>query len=118
MKFFIVYDKTTGEIRRVGICQGADLERQADPDRNEIAIEGNAPGTNMVVDGTPVYIEPLPPPPPTPEEIAAQDENKFASDTMRLIGKAFFNHENRLRVLEGKSAITWNQFKAAIRGLA
>jgi hypothetical protein len=32
-------------------------------------------------------------------------------------GQILFNHENRIRALEGKAAITVKQFKTAVKGL-
>jgi hypothetical protein len=32
-------------------------------------------------------------------------------------GQVLFNHENRIRTLEGKTAITVKQFKTAVKGL-
>ena len=37
--------------------------------------------------------------------------------TMELVAKVLFNHENRVRVLEGKQPITANQFRAALKAM-
>jgi len=37
--------------------------------------------------------------------------------TVETIAKVLFNHENRLRALEGQSSVTANQFRTAIKGL-
>jgi hypothetical protein len=34
-----------------------------------------------------------------------------------VVGKVLFNHENRIRALEGKQAVTAAQFKAALKAL-
>jgi len=53
----------------------------------------------------------------TPEQLQAI-EDKSADDAILLkIGKVLFNHENRIRALEGKAPITVNQFKSAILNL-
>jgi len=61
-----------------------------------------------LVDGVPVVAA------PTPEDVAAAEAR---ADLDAFIRKAFlvaFNHENRLRVLEGKPPVTREQFKAAL----
>lgn len=50
------------------------------------------------------------PPPPTADELAAE---KFDA-TDRLVARCLFTIENRVRALEGKDAITPEQFKAAL----
>lgn len=35
----------------------------------------------------------------------------------RALGRALFDHENRLRALEGRPAVTAGQFKTALKGL-
>ncbi|MCL5884897.1 MAG: hypothetical protein M1377_06085 [Deltaproteobacteria bacterium] len=118
MKYFAVYNTITGSIRRHGSCPDADLAHQAH-NAGEGVVEATAPITNenTVVDGVPVYVDPGPPPAPTPEQVAEMEEVEFLRDLAMRMGKAVFNHENRIRVLEGKPAATWVQFKAAIRGL-
>ena len=37
--------------------------------------------------------------------------------TMELVAKVLFNHENRLRALEGKATITANQFASALKAM-
>lgn len=37
--------------------------------------------------------------------------------TIEIVAKVLFNHENRLRALEGKQAVTANQFKTALKDL-
>jgi len=37
--------------------------------------------------------------------------------TIELVAKVLFNHENRVRVVEGKQPITANQFKAALKAM-
>jgi hypothetical protein len=54
------------------------------------------------------------PPPLTPEEIASAEAR---ADLDAFMHKAFlvaFNHENRIRVLEGKPPVTREQLKAAL----
>jgi hypothetical protein len=53
----------------------------------------------------------------TAEEIAARDEAAFQKELARGILKALFNHENRIRALEGKAAITIDQFRTAIKAI-
>lgn len=37
--------------------------------------------------------------------------------TLALVAKVLFNHENRLRALEGKQPVTANQFKSALKAM-
>lgn len=39
------------------------------------------------------------------------------NDVLKIIAKAFLNHENRLRALEGKNSITLTQLLSALRKL-
>jgi hypothetical protein len=118
VKYYAVYSTITGNIRRHGSCPDGDLAHQAH-NAGEDVVEAPVPITNenAVMNGIPVYVDPGPPPAPTPEQIAELEETAFLRDLAMRMGKAVFNHENRIRVLEGKPAATWAQFKAAIRGL-
>lgn len=51
------------------------------------------------------------------EEAALQTEKGLILFATRKIGKALFNHENRIRALEGKAAITKDQFIVALKAL-
>ncbi len=55
----------------------------------------------------------------TAEEIAAaaDAEKEFAIDQLGAAFKVLFNHENRVRALEGKAAITALQFRTAVKAL-
>lgn len=112
MKPFYVYEQISGKILRAGICQDENVDKQAGV--GEIAAIGQIGNANYIVAGEPVYV---PPPPPTAEQLAAADEAQFMSSVMVKVAKAFYLHENRIRVLEGKPEITWEQFKTAIRSL-
>lgn len=58
----------------------------------------------------------VPEPPLTPEQIAARATKEELDLAMRKIFLVAFNHENRIRALEGKAAITKAQFKMALEG--
>jgi len=45
------------------------------------------------------------------------DDNFTFDGVMLVIAKAFHNHENRVRALEGKSSLTLKQVVAALRKL-
>ena len=113
MKTFYIVETATRKILRRGSCTDRDLRYQARS--GEEIHEGVIGNETHLIDGVPMII---PSPPPTPEEIAAADDRSFSSVAIGKIAKAFFNHENRLRILEGKPSVTWEQFKTAIRGLA
>jgi len=53
----------------------------------------------------------------TPEQQAAKDDKDLSDTILLKVGKTLFNHENRIRVLEGKAPITAAQFKTAITNL-
>ena len=53
----------------------------------------------------------------TPEEVEAKSNREFINLVLGKIGKAMFQHENRIRVLEGLAPITVEQFKAGIQAL-
>jgi hypothetical protein len=52
-----------------------------------------------------------------PVVIAARDDERLERELMRGMLKVLFNHENRLRVLEARPAVTLDQFKTAIRNI-
>jgi hypothetical protein len=114
MKNYYIYTTMTGVITRKGQCLDIDFDRIWHNAGDQV-VEGYITDENMVVDGVPIHI---PPPPKTAQELAEIEEQRFIGEATLKIAKAFFNHENRLRVLEGKPAVTWEQFKAAIRGMA
>jgi len=116
---FIVYKKNDGKIECNGFCPEDQYEKQAPgPDAEIMVFDWSVSGrVNHVIDGVPVWIDPPPPPEPTPEELAMREEIRFHQDVLSVMAKGFFNHENRVRVLEGKAVITWEQFKTAIRGM-
>ena len=91
------------------------ISGDAVPDVPGATVVDEAPGIVGVslrliklVDGAPVAV-----PPPT-EEIAAQEAKADLDAFLRKAFLAAFNHENRLRVLEGKPPVTREQFKAAL----
>lgn len=47
----------------------------------------------------------------------AYKNSQAAKLTVEIVAKVLFNHENRLRVLEGKQAVTAAQFKSALKDL-
>lgn len=56
----------------------------------------------------------------TAQELAADDDVRKESvltGANELAYKVLFNHENRIRVLEGKQPVNMNQFRAAVRAL-
>ena len=55
--------------------------------------------------------------PYTIQEITTKEELMFNKEIFSKIGKAIFNHENRIRTLEGKASITKDQFISAIKSL-
>lgn len=52
----------------------------------------------------------------TPQEFDAGKDLVVSSLDLTIF-KVLFNHENRIRALEGKTAVTANQFKTALKGL-
>jgi hypothetical protein len=113
MKHYFVYSRISGEILKHGICPDDHVSLQA-MGSDEEADEGVITNENYVFDGVPVYIEPPPPPPPTPEELAAMEEMDRLRVTQKVMFKLAFNHENRIRILEGKQPVTAEQFKQAL----
>lgn len=67
MKFFTVYDTTTGEIKRVGSCQDDLVEAQAFLP-NEAAIEGEADTLSERIDLATGLIVPIDDVLPVPEK--------------------------------------------------
>jgi hypothetical protein len=59
----------------------------------------------------------IPEPPLTPEELATAESKEDRDEILRKIFHVAFNHENRIRVLEGKQPVTKEQFKAALTAL-
>ena len=57
------------------------------------------------------------PPPPTPEELAAAEAKAQLDLALKKIFQVALNHENRIRALEGKAAVTAAQFKLALASL-
>lgn len=55
--------------------------------------------------------------PPTQAEIDAAGAKADQDAILKKMFLVAFNHENRIRVLEGKAAITKAQFKTALAGL-
>ncbi len=50
-------------------------------------------------------------------ESQAEEDNFNFPDVMKTIAKAFHNHENRIRALEGKQSVTKRQVIKALRKL-
>jgi hypothetical protein len=62
-------------------------------------------------------LPPVDPPfvvPPTSEELAALEAKAQLDLATRKMFQVAFNHENRIRALEGKVAVSAAQFKAAL----
>jgi len=58
----------------------------------------------------------------TPQEIAAEDDALAARllddvGTFKAVGRVLFDHENRLRALEGRAPVNAAQFRAALKSL-
>jgi hypothetical protein len=49
------------------------------------------------------------------EEVSVIEEQEFLETALLKAAKAIFNHENRIRALEGQPAVTWEQFKTFVR---
>lgn len=47
----------------------------------------------------------------------AYKDSQATKLTVEIVAKVLFNHENRIRALEGKQAVTAAQFKSALKGL-
>lgn len=58
-----------------------------------------------------------PPAPPTPEELEAIEAKAELDLALRKMFLVAFNHENRIRALEGKASIARAQFKTALSNL-
>lgn len=56
-----------------------------------------------------------PVPPPTPEELDVEKERTLDSHLASLAFRVLFDHENRIRSLEGRPAATPQQFRAALK---
>jgi len=55
---------------------------------------------------------------PTQADMLDRFKDTQASQlTMALVAKVLFNHENRLRVLEGKQPVTAPQFRATLKAM-
>jgi len=50
-----------------------------------------------------------------PEETMARDSAAYQNALIGGVTKVLLNHENRIRALEAKPAITINQFRAAVK---
>jgi hypothetical protein len=55
----------------------------------------------------------LNPPPKTPDELAALFVDR-TDDISRMLFEITFNHENRIRTLQGQGALTRAQYKTAL----
>lgn len=49
--------------------------------------------------------------------LSARDEIRFQNLVVKGIEKVLFNHENRIRVLEGKAAVSAGQFRTAVKAV-
>ncbi len=83
------------------------------------APEPADPLSHWLIDMVAKTITIVPPPPP---DYAAIDQTTvdrllLESGVMRALAKMEFNHENRIRALEGQPSVTASQFKAALKGL-
>jgi hypothetical protein len=110
MKRYIVFRQSDGEIIKHGICAPGDFDLQAAD--GETAIEGEITNETHIIDGEPVRIEP---PSPDPSVVA---EMEFVNSVTIAKAKIALDHENRLRVLEGKPAIDRQAFIQYLKGLA
>lgn len=55
--------------------------------------------------------------PTDPDVLEAYKDSQAVKLTIEVVAKVIFNHENRMRSLEGKGAITANQFKNHLKGM-
>jgi hypothetical protein len=103
-----MYDNTTGEIVKRGTTSRDTLPAVT----GFTLVEGVLTNENYVVDGVPVYIAP---PPPTPEELAAEEAREFMRRYQISAVSVLYEIDKRLRVLEGAPAITLDQFKQGLK---
>lgn len=54
----------------------------------------------------------------TAEEIAAEKDQRIERSEPAIVLAVLLDHENRVRALEGKAAVTLAQFKRALRSVA
>lgn len=109
MELFLVFDpagKCVGEIGGAAIVSDGMTAIQRPPETSGV------PFRRLTYDGTAVKVASI-----TPEESAAAEAEAFQNALLRGMAKVLFNHENRIRALESKPAITMEQFKAAIKSI-
>lgn len=91
------------------------------PDQGAAVIRAGYPGLAADLDAGKLSFEvhdtePLLPPPPTRDPVAAEF-GQLKELLLPRLARAMFNHENRLRALEGKQALTRAQFRNALENL-
>ena len=95
---FVIYDKATGRIKRVGRCRNKNFKRQVNDD-TEAVLKGIANQTKhkvvngMIVEKTQAEIE-ADKPKPLP----------FKKQRANITNEQLQNIQNRLEALEGQSA--------------
>lgn len=104
------------------ILQMRFVSSQQEASASEVYIEsvpaGGTKGRPYFVldgDGVSLVAEQDYTPPTTGNRINLISES--SDDLKKLIFKVLFNHENRIRALEGAGQITRDQFKSALEGL-
>lgn len=108
MKNFAVVDNSTGKIvNRIALADGAKWS----PEDGHSIVEETA--AQLDIGGT--FIKSVYTPPRSPFPARTPPDPVDTWDVITL--KIAFNHENRIRALEGKAAITAAQFKAAVKTL-
>jgi hypothetical protein len=112
MKNYYITNAATGRIVRYGTCQDIDYNRQAR--EGEEIHEGivNRHKHNAIVGG---LLTKVADPPTTQEEQDRAAMIEAAKAMRKKVFKIAFSHENRIRALEGKAGITWDDFKNYVR---
>lgn len=103
---YYIYEVSTGRIVSHGFAEVFTVPTGC------AAGYGTITNENYVVGGVPTYV---PPPPPTPEQIAEQEEGKFMVAYTKGAVLILYEVDKRLRVLEGQPAITLAQFKNGLK---
>lgn len=99
--------------RVVLVLKGATIEELADHIRNGYPQYIAELSSLAAVDYPDDALPPLDL--PTPEEIAARDAERLQNAFLKAIIADRFELENRVRILEGKPAITETQYRTAVR---
>lgn len=78
---------------------------------------GNSPRAIDTEESLGEVLAPLAIRPTNPEVLDAYKDTQASNITVKIAAKVLFNHENRLRALEGKQPATPAQFKNALKDL-